>query len=414
MTIEVSMPQMGESIAEGTLVKWHKKLGERVERDETLFEISTDKVDTEIPSPAAGHIARILVNEGETVPVNTVVCWIDAAAPVEAGSRPAADLKKEEAVRQSSGPQPAEETKRDGKAQERTSPLVRRLAAEHGVDLKAVSGTGPGGRVTKDDIFRQIEAEKTPVAHRAPGFRIEPTSRASDEDWFEPMSNMRQRIADHMVLSSRTSVHVTTLFEVDMTAVRELKESLSVQFEERHQTHLTYMPFVIQAVSRALRKYPALNASVEGKTIHYHGKVNIGIAVALESGLVVPVIRDADKKDILSLARDLNDLALRARSKALDPLEVQAGTFTITNPGVFGSVLGTPIIHQPQVGILCIGAIQKRPVVLPGTDAIAVRSMMYLSLTFDHRLVDGAMADYFVADIKATLESGSFEGIFGL
>ena len=417
MTIEVRMPQMGESLAEGTLVKWHKKVGDRVRRDEPLFEISTDKVDTEVPSSADGYVIKVLVKEGETVPVHTVVCLLGDAIPAQEVTRPsqearsppegaAAHLPAGRALQPAEGHSRAESSSsRETRLLEKSSPLVRRLAAEHGIDIRTLKGSGTDGRVTKDDILRFIEGQGAARLQAAPPA---PITHRDTEDRIEPMSVMRQRIAEHMVLSRKTSAHVTSVFEVDMTGVRALKDSLLAEFEERHKTRLTYLPFIVQATARALLRFPLLNASVEGKNIHCHGDVNMGIAVALDDGLIVPVIRKAHGKGILSLAKAVNDLAQRARSKQLKPEEVQGGTFTITNPGVFGSLIGTPIINQPQVGILCVGAIQKRPVVLSDTDAIAIRSMAYLSLTFDHRLVDGAVADRFLAEVKSTLEGTSF------
>jgi 2-oxoglutarate dehydrogenase E2 component (dihydrolipoamide succinyltransferase) len=410
MLKDVPMPQMGESIAEGTLVKWHKKVGDRVKRDETLFEISTDKVDTEVPSPSDGFLVRILVNEGETVPVLSVVCVLGdsppatgvaaghGAAPVEK-ARPAAAGAAAMAAPPAAGAATAE-----ARTREKSSPLVRRLAGEHGIDLGTMVGSGAGGRVTKEDILRKIAEEGA----RAPD-RPAAAPAARDGDRVEPMSVMRQRIAEHMVASRRTSAHVTSVFEVDMTAVRALKEELGPVFEDRHRAKLTYLPFIIHAACRSLRRFPALNASIEEKNVRYHARIHTGIAVALETGLIVPVILDADRKSILDLARAAGDLAARARGKQLRPEEVQGGTFTITNPGVFGSLIGTPIINQPQVAILCVGAVEKRPVVLAETDAIAVRSMAYLSLTYDHRLVDGATADRFLADLKTGLQGGDFK-----
>jgi 2-oxoglutarate dehydrogenase E2 component (dihydrolipoamide succinyltransferase) len=425
---------MGESLAEGTLVKWYKKVGDSVRRDEPLFEISTDKVDTEVPSSADGYVLKVLVKEGETVPVHTVVCLLGDGTPAEDRAKPGPESKRTSegggaappvgrgGAKTSSSPvespgggdsassvtRSREAGGRETRLLEKSSPLVRRLAAEHGIDLKTVRGTGTDGRVTKDDILRSIEERKTTPSREASPAALE---AGELEERIEPMSVMRQRIADHMVLSRKTSAHVTSVFEVDMTGVRALKDSLLAEFEKRHHTRLTYLPFIVQAVARALRRFPLLNAAVEGKNIHYHGEVNLGVAVALDDGLIVPVVRNADRKDLPALAKAINDLAQRARSRQLKPDEVQGGTFTITNPGVFGSLIGTPIINQPQVGILCVGAIQKRPVVLPGTDAIAVRSMVYLSLTFDHRLVDGAVADRFLAEVKSTLESTSLPDI---
>ena len=406
MPIEVKMPQMGESIAEGTLVKWHKKVGDRVKRDEPLFEISTDKVDTEVPSPADGFLQRILVTEGETVPVRSVVCLLgDGEASNVEDSRPAGATPREASAPARAGAPRAAASAGSGPAAPgpRTSPLVRRLAGEHGIDISRLSGSGEGGRVTKEDILAAIEQKGSEPASSQAG-----ASAAADGDRIEPMSPMRERIAEHMIASRRTSAHVTSVFEVDMTAVRALKDSL-VAAAEKAGAKLTYLPFIARAVTENLRRFPALNASIEGKSIHYHGKAHLGIAVALDEGLIVPVLRDAGSRSILDLARAMADLAGRARSRALKPEEVRGGTFTITNPGVFGSLIGTPIIPQPQVAILCVGAVEKRPVVLAGTDAIAVRSMAYLSLSYDHRLIDGAVADRFMAGVKGSLEAADFE-----
>ncbi|MGQ9591953.1 MAG: dihydrolipoamide acetyltransferase family protein, partial [Planctomycetota bacterium] len=293
----------------------------------------------------------------------------------------------------------------------RTSPLVRRLAAEHGVRLEDVPGSGIGGRVTKDDILRYVR-ERDEGDRTRPSVAGRPAAEpagAAPGDRVEPMSPMRIQIADHLASSIRTAVHATTVFEVDMTRVREARSYLSARLEDSHNIRLTYLPFIVQAAARALRKYPVLNASIEGRMVRYHEEVNIGIAVALDDGLIVPVLRRADALDLIEIARSIQDLARRARAKDLDPSDVQGGTFTITNPGLFGGIIGTPILHQPQVGILYVGAVTKRPVVLPDTDAIAVRSMAYLCLTMDHRLIDGAMADRFLSSVKATLESGDFD-----
>ena len=401
MPIEVKMPQMGESIAEGTLVKWHKKVGDRVKRDEPLFEISTDKVDTEVPSPADGFLQRILVTEGETVPVRSVVCLLgDSEASNGDESRPAAAKSKSPAAGSGSVPRavPAGASAPAAPGP-RTSPLVRRLAGEHGIDISRLAGSGEGGRVTKEDILAAIAKKGS----EAPA----PAAAAPDGDRIEPMSPMRERIAEHMITSRRTSAHVTSVFEVDMTAVRALKDTLAAE-ADKAGAKLTYLPFVARSVTENLRRFPALNASIEGRNIRYHGKIHLGIAVALDEGLIVPVVRDAGSRSILDLARAMADLAARARSRALKPEDVRGGTFTITNPGVFGSLIGTPIIAQPQVAILCVGAVEKRPVVLPGTDAIAIRSMAYLSLSYDHRLIDGAVADRFMAGVKAFLEAADF------
>lgn len=424
MPVEVSMPQLGESIAEGTLIKWHKKVGEKIQRDEPLFEISTDKVDTEVPAPEAGYLEKILVSEGETVPVHTIVCRISDSPPeekegqAETGTDRGVKTATPEKEKAASAASPASRSTPSDPpmsvgTEEKLSPLVRRLAAENDLDLTGVRGSGAAGRITKADVRRLINERKAAGLEKAPpDDRHEPVP--GDGDRIEPMSVMRQRISDHMLLSRRTSAHVTTIFEVDMTPLRELKRSLGPRFEERHRARLTYLPFITRAVCKSLKKHPELNASIEGRNVHFHGVVNIGVAVALDGGLIVPVIREADRKTLVELALAVNDVARRARSKELHPEEVQGGTFTITNPGVFGSLIGTPIINQPQVAILCIGAIQKRPVVLPENDAIAVRSMAYFSLTFDHRLIDGAMADRFLAHVKGTLEHADFEGLSGM
>jgi 2-oxoglutarate dehydrogenase E2 component (dihydrolipoamide succinyltransferase) len=424
---DVVMPQMGESIVEGTLTKWLKKPGERVERDEPLFEISTDKVDTEIPSPAAGTLAEVLVEEGKTVGINTVVARIDetgagltAPAPAEpaaasaetpAAPPPAAEPPAPPAVPE---PEPVQ-------VQGPLSPLVRRMAREHNIDLTKVKGTGAGGRITKQDIEAYLEqrtaapppAAPAPVprppapppiapAAQAPPPQLSPVAGAP-KTRIEPMTPMRAKIAEHMVLSQRTSAHVTTVHKADMTRVVKMRERQKAEFQARYGFSLTYLPFVARAICEALRAFPLLNASIDGNNIIYHNEINIGIAVALENGLIVPVIRNADEKTVVGLQRSIVDLAARARSRQLKPDEVQGGTFSITNFGGYGSVFATPVINQPQVAIMGVGAIEKTPVVID--DAIAIRSICYLSLTFDHRLIDGALADQFTARVKAVLEN---------
>ena len=404
----VIMPQMGESIAEGTVTKWHKKAGDRVERDEPLFEISTDKVDTEIPSPASGILSEIRVGEGQTVPINTVVAVIGekvaearADAPSQAPpSRPPAPPPP---------PAPPAATSERGP---RSSPLVRKMAREHEIDLLKLSGSGQGGRITKEDVVKHLESRQASVsappqmpsaaaaAASAPAPAVATTPHGRVE--IAPMSGMRKSIAEHMVSSRRTSAHVTTVFEADVSRIVQARESLKRTFEKEEGAKLTYTPFFIRAVTSALKSFPALNASIEGDRILYRKDYNIGVAVALEGGLIVPVVHHADEKSFLGLARAVSDLAERARGKRLKPEEVQGGTFTLTNPGPYGSLFGTPIINQPQVAILGVGGIHKRPVVV--NDAIAVRSMVYLALSFDHRLVDGALADQFMADVKRRLE----------
>ncbi|MGA2183989.1 MAG: dihydrolipoamide acetyltransferase family protein [Bryobacteraceae bacterium] len=413
--VDVVMPQMGESIVEGTLTRWLKKKGDRVERDEPLFEISTDKVDTEIPSPVAGVLAEMLVEEGKTVAISTVVGRISEtgseavavpvapppAAPPEPVSAPAAEPAAE--PESASGP---------------LSPLVRRMVREYNIDLKQVKGTGAGGRITKQDLEAYMSAQgartmaqsvaPAPVQPVAPP-AAPPLPRAEQaRTRVEPMSNMRAKIAEHMVFSKRTSAHVTTVHKVDMTRVAKMRARNKAEVQSRYGFSLTFLPFVTRAAAEALRAFPIVNSSIEGNNILYHNDINIGIAVALENGLIVPVIRNADEKTVLGLQRAIVDLSTRARSRQLKPDEVQGGTFSITNFGSFGSVFATPLINQPQVAILGCGAVQKEPVVVED-DAIAIRSMAYVALTFDHRLIDGAVADQFTARVKAALENWSEE-----
>ena len=456
MPTNVIMPQMGESIAEGTVVKWLKKVGDRVERDEPLLEISTDKVDAEIPSPAAGVLSKILVKENETVAVNTVVAVLDgeeaaARAPaVERGTRsvraeptraappltPPGEPARYPAkpAREAAGPS---EAKGPGSAavargapgtvlhrdKVRSSPLVRRIAREHDVDLSRVPGTGLGGRVSKKDILAYLEQPAPgaagPQAAREPAISepspaplpaprrsqiaaTEPAVVFTGPTQVVPMTPMRKQIAEHMVLSKRTSAHVTTVFEVEMTRVYETRARQAEEFERRYGIKLTYTPFFVRAAVEAIKEFPVMNSSVDGSNVVYKREVNMGIAVAIEAGLIVPVIKHADEKNFLGVARAVNDLAERARTKRLSVDDVQGGTFTITNPGVFGSLFGTPIINQPQVAILGVGAIEKRAVVRD--DAIAIRPMVYLALSFDHRIIDGALADQFMGRVKGRLE----------
>jgi len=421
MPTNVIMPQMGESIAEGTITKWLKKVGERVERDEPLFEISTDKVDAEIPSPAAGVLAKILVQENETVPVNAVVALIDGGGAeaetgkvegTQAGKNLAAPAAVSPpapmAVAAPPGPGPSAR----GRGEKvRSSPLVRRLAREHGVDLSLVRGTGFGGRISKKDVLvylaegraaRGAALAAPPEAPTAP-LPVAPKIVFEGPTHVVPMTPMRRQIAEHMLASKRTSAHVTTVFEVEMTKVVEMRERHGQEFERRNGLKLTYTPFLIRAALEAIREFPIFNSSLEATNIVYKRDVNIGVAVALETGLIVPVIKRADEKSFLGLARAVQDLAERARSKRLSIEDVQGGTFTLTNPGVFGSLLGTPIINQPQVAILGVGVIEKRPVVR--NDAIAIRPMVYLALSFDHRVIDGAVADQFMGRVKQVLET---------
>jgi pyruvate dehydrogenase E2 component (dihydrolipoyllysine-residue acetyltransferase) len=506
---DVIMPQMGESIAEGTVTKWMKNVGDTVERDEPLFEISTDKVDAEIPSPASGVLKEIRVAPGTTVPINTVVGVIAAAgeavaaAPAAASAPPPAPAPLPPSLPVAAAPapppppapapaapvvppvnftlepdRPAETAKPrsemtvDELRQTRSSPVVRRIAAEHNLDIRDVPGTGIAGRVTKVDILGHIEsrtpsappappstdatptmpltavrrsvtddktgpvtpisrptaapppppppapapAERTPIAATpappprptpapapaaAPASAF-PASAAAARVEVVPMTPIRKKTAEHMVLSKRTSAHVATVFEIDMTRVDQLRQRYRPVYEERSGVRLTYLPFILKATIDALKAFPVLNASIDGDSIVYHKDINLGLAVALDWGLIVPVIHNADEKNVLGLARATNDLADRARAKKLRVDEVQGGTFTITNPGVFGSLFGTPIISQPQVAILGVGTIEKRPVVRD--DAIAIRTMAYFCLSFDHRLVDGSDADRFMAQIKTSLQ----------
>ena len=418
MATNVIMPQMGESIAEGTITKWMKKVGERVERDEPLFEISTDKVDAEIPSPAAGILKQILVKENETVAINTVVAVVDGegadAAPTPAqASAPsqeapaAAPVHSAPTVTAQAEPPASMENESDDGEDVRTSPLVRRIARENNVDLGEVKGSGLGGRVNKKDILDFIEQRgagvtSAPVASPAQSAtKSAMTFTAATQ--IVPMTPMRQKIAEHMVMSKHTSAHVYTLVEVEMSKVVGARERFKKEFEERNGIKLTYTPFFVRACVEAIKELPIINSSLDGINIVYKRDVNIGIAVALENGLIVPVIKRADEKNFLGVARSVQDLADRARTKRLNVDDVQGGTFTITNPGSFGGLFGLPIINQPQVAILGVGAIEKRPVVRD--DAIAIRSMVYLSVSYDHRVIDGAVAERFMGKIKSILEN---------
>ena len=437
MSTEVVMPQMGESIAEGTITKWLKKIGEHVDRDEPLFEISTDKVDAEIPSPAAGTLTEVRFKEGDTVEVNTVVAVLDgnsagSAPPVPSVGETAPPPPAPEPAPTPAPAPPPVETKSEPTVADlrrtKSSPLVRKIAQEHGVDISQLEGTGMSGRVTKNDILSFIEsgptttapqraperapapAAQAPVA-QAPEVVAPPPPKPQVGDRVEQMSVMRKKIADHMVLSRRTSAHVTTVYEIDMTRVAKLREQHRDAFYERTGTKLTFMPFIFEAVNKGLRKFPIFNAQVSGDQIIYKQDINLGMAVALDRGLIVPVIKRADDLSISGLARAANDLADRARTKQLKPDEVTGGTFTITNPGVFGGLFGTPIINQPQLAILGVGKIEKRPKVMTsadGDDFLAIRWMSYFALSFDHRVIDGADAERFLAFVKEQLEAGDF------
>ncbi len=456
---DVVMPQMGESIVEGTLTRWLKKPGEKVERDEPLFEISTDKVDTEIPSPAAGVLSEVLVQEGTTVAINSVVARIGdaAAAPPPPPPAPVVSAKPPAPppapppppppapVSSSAGPypieppppaQPAASTAQQNGDEDQgpLSPLVRKMAREYNIDIAKVKGSGAGGRITKQDVeaYMSSQAAQTysaPPAVAAPPPPPPPAPAAppkpapvaatpapaastamplaeSAKVRTEPMSTMRQKIAEHMVMSQRTSAHVTTVHRVDITKIAKLRERAKAEFQSRNGFSLTFLPFFAAAAAEALRAFPIFNSSIDGKNIVYYRDINIGIAVALEGGLIVPVIRNADEKNVAGLQRYIVDLATRARSRQLKPEEVQGGTFSITNFGSFGSIFATPVINQPQVAILGVGAVEKVPAVIEG-DAIAIRSQAHLALTFDHRLIDGALADQFCQKVKSILEGWS-------
>lgn len=507
MSVEVVMPQMGESITEGTVSKWLKQVGEKIERDEPILEISTDKVDAEVPSPAEGVLLEIKVNEGATVEVGTVVALVGAsgASSASAASQtsPAAVQKAVEATAQATGADTADADRAttaketfqesiqetegrsydygrpeavadaqkplgesdtailpsggatagasnadasiDELRRSKSSPLVRNIAKEHGIDISRVSGSGMSGRVTKKDILSFIEtgaalspqqamankqsgsalpvapqtapsaapqtAQTAPTAPQISAPQSVAVPQTSAGDRVEPMSVMRKKIAEHMTFSKQTSAHVTSVYEVDMTNIVKFREKNKKNFQERYGTKLTFMPFIFQAVTSGLRKFPVINAQVAGEQIVYKGDVNLGMAVALDWGLIVPVIKRADQLSLSGLAIAANDLADRARSKKLSPDEVAGGTFTITNPGVFGGLFGTPIINQPQVAILCVGTIEKRAKVITtpdGDDTIAIRSMAYFALTYDHRIIDGSDAEKFLSYLKETLENGQF------
>jgi pyruvate dehydrogenase E2 component (dihydrolipoamide acetyltransferase) len=389
MPTPVVMPQMGESIAEGTIVRWIKKLGETVERDEPLFEISTDKVDAEIPSPAAGILTDIRAKEGETVPVNSVVATIlqanEVAATPETPPPPPAPT-----TQQALGQSAKEDREPSGNGRRRSSPLVRRIAKDHDVDIAQITGSGIGGRVTKHDILGYIE--------KAPAEK----PQAGGSDRIEKLSAMRKKIAEHMIMSRRTSAHVHSVFHVNFSTIDLLRQQKKREYEQAG-AKLTYMSFIAKVIVDALRRHPIINASLDGDNIVYRNDINLGVAVALDTGLIVPVIKNADEKNLRDLSRAIADVAERARSKRLNPEDVHGGTFTITNPGQFGAQFGMPIINQPQVAILGVGTIEKRPVVVDG--AIGIQTMAYLTLGYDHRLIDGAVADQFMADVKEHLES---------
>jgi 2-oxoglutarate dehydrogenase E2 component (dihydrolipoamide succinyltransferase) len=442
MPTDIIMPQMGESIVEGTITKWLKKPGDKVQRDEPLFEISTDKVDAEIPAPAAGILQEIRVSEGTTVGVNTIVGTIAAdgeaaAAPAKASFAAVADQvqpeKKEDKKPPAPAPVPtasvvvpAQESAEEDEA--RSSPLVRKIAREHGVNLSQVSGTGLGGRITKQDILSFIEAQSpaavapapsasssaaptattpSPVARPTP-----PTAPAAFPGDLVPMTNMRKIIAQRMIESRRASAHVHCMYEVDFTRIVSLRAKHKNGFEQRHGVRLTFMPFFVRAAIIAVQQWPIINASIEGESIRYHRQINVGIAVALDWGLIVPVLKNAGDLNFLGLQRGITDLGERARSKKLKPEDVEGSTFTVTNPGQFGAVFGLPIINQPNSAIMGVGGITKQPLVVTdkeGNDSIAIRSVVHLTLGYDHRLIDGAVADQFMALVKKNLEDWNEE-----
>jgi 2-oxoglutarate dehydrogenase E2 component (dihydrolipoamide succinyltransferase) len=435
------MPQMGESIAEGTVSRWLKKVGDSVKRDEPIFEISTDKVDAEIPSPSAGVLMEIIVGEGQTVAVNTVVARLEtdaaaaAAAPAPSAPAPAAEVAVASApapVAAAAAPAPAQPAPAapaapsapagslEDRLRTKSSPLVRKIAAEHGVEIASLSGTGIAGRVTRKDLDAFLA--NRPAAGAAPAVGASmyapagveshgPLPTAWPGDIVEPMSKIRKLTSDHMATARRVAAHVTTFWEIDLTRVARIRNAMRRDFEAQSGQKLTYMPFILQAVSAQLKRHPVLNAAVAGNDIIYRKQINLGIAVALEpTGLIVPVLKRADELSLTGLSRGVNDLAARARSKKLSPTEVQDATFTISNPGTFGSITGTPIIPVGTTAILCLGAIEKRPKVITGPDGedtIAIRTCCYFSLSFDHKVVDGADADRFMGDLKKALESVS-------
>jgi pyruvate dehydrogenase E2 component (dihydrolipoamide acetyltransferase) len=432
MPTDIVMPQMGESIFEGTITKWLKKPGDKVQRDEPLFEISTDKVDAEIPAPASGTLQDIKVVEGNTVQVNTVVGTIagdgEAVAAAPAPSKTSPPPAKTEAAAPAPAPPVQQQAAAPAQEQDddhaRSSPLVRKIAREHNVNLSQVAGTGMGGRITKQDIMAFLEKPEdsaTPTvsasasvpaaSSSAPPPRPTPTPAAIPGD-LVPMTQMRKIIAQRMIESRRTSAHVHCMFEVDITRIVQLRNKTKSAFEQRHGARLTFMPFFVRAVIIGLQQFPIVNASMEGENIRYHRHVNVGIAVALDWGLIVPVLKSADELNFLGLQRGISDLGERARSKKLKPDEVEGSTFTVTNPGQFGAVFGLPIINQPNSAILGVGGITKTPLVVTdkdGNDSIAVRSVVHLTLGYDHRLIDGAVADQFMAFVKKTLENWSEE-----
>jgi pyruvate dehydrogenase E2 component (dihydrolipoamide acetyltransferase) len=435
MPTDIIMPQMGESIVEGTITKWLKKPGDKIQRDEPLFEISTDKVDAEIPAPASGVLEEIKVAEGTTVGVNTVVGTIavdgeSAAAKPAAKPAPESSASSTPEAAATSRPRVPEQQpvaeKKSAPAQEeeaeetRSSPLVRKIAREHGISLAKVTGTGLGGRITKQDIMQFIDGQESaqPASAPAPAQPVvaaplpRPAAPAPYPGDLVPMSNMRKLIAKHMIESRRTSAHVHCMYEVDFTRIVNLRNKHKTGFEQRHGARLTFMPFFVRAAVMALQQWPIVNATIEGENIRYHRYINVGIAVALDWGLIVPVLKNAGDLNFLGLQRGITDLGERARNKKLKPEDVEGSTFTVTNPGQFGAVFGLPIINQPNSAIMGVGGITKMPLVVSdkeGNDSIAIRSVVHLTLGYDHRLIDGAVADQFMAQVKRNLETWSEE-----
>ncbi|MBI4914130.1 MAG: 2-oxo acid dehydrogenase subunit E2 [Acidobacteria bacterium] len=449
MAFDVVMPQMGESIAEATILKWHRAVGENIGKDETLFEISTDKVDAEIPSPVSGTLLEILVEANRTVPVGSLVARLGdasegggtAAAAQAAPPVPAAAAPLVAPVTAPVAPlEDHDEEDLEHRLRTRSSPLVREMARQHGIELLQVKGSGQGGRVTRQDLEAFIAARAlsprepsapadtapitapvhdpaAPTLGAVPSLAVPPLPQVpaflpGERVKVEPMSRMRKIIADNMVHSKlRTSPHVYTVFEIDMTHVARLRARHRGAFEETYGAKLSFMPFIMKAVIKGLQAFPVINSSVDGDNILFKQDIHLGVAVALDWGLIVPVVKNADGLNLGGLARSLNDLADRARAKKLRPDEIQGGTFTITNPGVFGDIFALPIINQPQVAIQAIGAIVKRPVVVTdehGQDSIAIRQMMFSGISFDHRVVDGAVGDQFMSVVKGELETGTF------
>lgn len=429
MRVEVIMPKMGESLQEGTILKWHKRPGDRVQKDEILLEISTDKVDTEIPSPASGILTEILYKENETVAVGTVIAYIETEAGAETVKK-IEGVKPVEKVEESVGEVKVSEKKIESSLLEeipaRTkrfySPVVREIAKREGItieELEKIPGTGHGGRLTKNDLLNYIEAKRKKVEFKpieVEEIKIEeakPVSYPEEKVEIVEMSHVIKAMAEHMLRSVRTSPHVSTISECDMTAIMEFIEKNSDEFQKREGFKLTLTPFIADAVVRALKEFPMINSSVDGDKIIIKKFINLGIAVATDYGLIVPVVKNADEKNFVGLARAINDIVTRARNKKLTPDDIQGGTFSITNYGVFGNIIGTPIINQPQVAILGVGAVKKRPVVITrnNEDFIAIRSIAFLTLTFDHRIIDGALGGRFLERVVYYLENFDFRGI---